>query len=62
MFGCGVLALGYAFPHAGNAAAIRLDQFEIVHDGFQYISVHDLENCILEFHWNALFVFDVTAP
>ena len=55
------MTLGYAFTHAGNAAAVCAGQLEIVHDALQHIAIHHLEDCVFESHWIALFVFDVDA-
>ena len=55
------MALGYTFAHAGNAASVSTGQFEILYDELQYISVHDLQNCVLEYHWIVLFVVDVSG-
>ena len=60
-FGSGDMTLGYAFTHAGNAAAVCAAQFEIIHDTLQHIPIHHLEDCVFKSHWIALFVFDVDA-
>ena len=44
-----------------DASAIRAGQLEIVHDALQHIPSHDLQDCVFESHWIALFVFDVDA-
>ena len=36
------MTMGYTFTHAGNAAAIRVEQLEIGHDSLQHIPIHDL--------------------